>query len=301
MGVGSFGVDFDELGYYATAGMDRMLAMGRGINMAFRIAFQELGGIWAALGDKMYSLLGNANFTAGMRQQDSGRTWEWLQKTAGQAWVTQATSFQGGMDGGYREGHTADLRQVNRVDWKDYQNLLPGEAVVLLGGRRIYARLFHHPLEITGRPRLCRTLMLAPPDVLAVRVPLDRIARVRARVVAGLPSDEPDVPASGVLEALIPALAGAAAKGATVQGCIGRRIRGRGPGPQGGGPCCRRSCGTAPCGRRTCRRANRRGRRRRRRCGQRRASPPAGDGVHAHAGRHRRPAFDGPRPFRTPA
>jgi len=220
MGVGSFGVDFDELGYYATAGMDRMLAMGRGINMAFRIAFQELGGIWAALGDKMYSLLGNANFTAGMRQQDSGRTWEWLQKTAGQAWVTQATSFQGGLDGGYREGHTADLRQVNRVDWKDYQNLLPGEAVVLLGGRRIYARLFHHPLEITGRPRLCRTLMLDPPDLMAVRVPLDRIARVRGRVVAGLPSDEPNVPASGVLEALIPALKGAATKGATAQGCI---------------------------------------------------------------------------------
>ena len=220
MGVGSFGVDFDELGYYATAGMDRMLAMGRGINMAFRIAFQELGGIWSALGEKTYSLLGNANFTVGMRQQDSGRTWEWLQKTAGQAWVTQATSYQGGMDGGYREGHTADLRQVNRVDWKDYQNLLPGEAVLLLGGRRIYARLFHHPLEITGRPRLCRMLMLAPPDALAVRGPLDRIARVRERVVAGLPSEQPDVPASGVLEGMITALAVAAAKGTAAQGCI---------------------------------------------------------------------------------
>ncbi len=67
MGTGSFQVDFDELGYYATAGMDRMLAMGRGLNMAFRIAFQELGGIWSRLGEKTYSLLGNANLTLGMR------------------------------------------------------------------------------------------------------------------------------------------------------------------------------------------------------------------------------------------
>jgi len=59
-----------------------------------------------------------------------------------------------------------------------------------------------------------------PPDALAVRGPLDRIARVRERVVAGLPSEQPDVPASGVLEGMIVALAGAAAKGVAAQGCI---------------------------------------------------------------------------------
>ena len=220
MGIGSFCVDFDEVGYYATAGMDRMLAMGRGINMAFRIAMQELGGIYATLGEKMYSLLGNANLTLAMRQQDAGRTWEWLQKTAGQTWVTQATSYQGGLDGAYREGHTADLRQVSRVDWQDVQNLLQGEAIVMFGGRRIYARLAHFPLEITGRPRLCRTLMLDPPDLLGVRAPLDRIALVRDRIKMGLRSDTPHASLAGVLDALVTTLADRAAGGAATQDCI---------------------------------------------------------------------------------
>jgi len=225
VGVGAFCVDFDEIGYYATAGMDRMLAMGRGINMAFRIAMQELGGIHASLGEKMYSLLGNANLTLAMRQQDSGRTWEWLQKTAGQTWVTQATSYQGGLDGAYREGHTADLRQVNRVDWQDFQNLLQGEAIVMLGGRRIYARLAHFPLEITGRPRLCRTLMLEPPKLVWMQAPLDRVTRVRERIKTGLRSDAPDAPVAGVLDALVTMLASQAAAGAATQDSIAAAFR----------------------------------------------------------------------------
>ena len=225
VGVGSFCVDFDEVGYYATTGMDRMFAMGRGINMGFRLAMQELGGIWARLGEKTYSLLGNANLTLGMRQQDSGRTWEWLQKTAGHAWVTQATSYQGGLYGAYREGQNADLRQVSRVDWQDYQNLLQGEAIVLFGGRRIYARLFHVPLEITGRPRLCRPLMLGAPDVAALRAPLDRVSRVRERIEGGLLSDQAAAPATGTLVAMIDALADAAEAGSSAQDCIAAALQ----------------------------------------------------------------------------
>jgi len=134
--------------------------------------------------------------------------------------VTQATSYQGGLDGAYREGHTADLRQVSRVDWQDVQNLLQGEAIVMFGGRRIYARLAHFPLEITGRPRLCRTLMLDPPDLVALRDPLDRIALVRDRIAMGLRSDTPHAPLTGVLDALVTTLADRAAAGAATQDCI---------------------------------------------------------------------------------
>ena len=211
MGVGSFWVDFDELGYYATSGMDRMFAMGRGINMAFRIAFQELGGIYARLGERMYSLLGNANLTFGMRQQDSGRTREWLEKTAGQSWVTQATSYVGGVDGAYREAHNADLRQVNRVEWQDFQTLLPGEAIVLFGGRRVYAKLFHAAFAITGRPRLNRPLMLAAPTKADTDLPARRVAELRDRIEHGLLSDLPEPALDATLAALVAALTASAA------------------------------------------------------------------------------------------
>lgn len=77
--------------------------------------------------------------------------------------MTQATSYQGGQLGPYREAGNADLRQVNRVAWQVFQTLLPGEAIVLFAGRRIYAKLFWTPLDVTGAPRLNRPLMLAAP------------------------------------------------------------------------------------------------------------------------------------------
>lgn len=215
MGVAPFRVDFDELGYYATAGMDRMLAMGRGINMAFRIAFQELGGIWARLGEKTHSLLGNANLTYAMRQKEAQRTREWLEKTGGQAWVTQATSFQGASDGAYREAQHAEMRQVNRVDWQDLQDLQEGEAVLLTGAERVYARLFYQPLEIKAKPRLNRPLMLAAPDAAAVRGFSERTAAVRARIEEGSLYDERERPLEGVLAAMAEALERADAAGAS--------------------------------------------------------------------------------------
>ena len=99
MGSAPFHVVLDEVAYYATSGMDRMLAMGRGLNFMFWLGFQEVSGIWARLGEKTQSLFGNANLTIAMRQQDANRTRQWIEDTAGKTYVTQATSYQGGGDG----------------------------------------------------------------------------------------------------------------------------------------------------------------------------------------------------------
>jgi intracellular multiplication protein IcmO len=225
MGQGPFHVVFDELAYYATNGMDRMLAMGRGLNMMFWLAFQEVGGIWARLGEKTYSLLGNANLTVAMRQQDSNRTREWLEKTAGQTYVTQALSYHGASDGAYREAQAAELRQVARVDWQDLQKLIEGEAIVLFGGRRIYARLFRAVLP-DGPIRLNRRLTLAaPPDNL--RRDAERIVRLREKINSGDLSKEihPETgraltPACPVITAFLDAFVVHAADDATFDACV---------------------------------------------------------------------------------
>ena len=191
MGPAPFPVVLDELAYYATSGLDRMLAMGRGLNMSFLLAFQEVSGIWARLGEKTASLLGNANLTIAMRQQDSGRTREWIEKTAGQTYITQATSYDGSGDGNYRERRHAEVRPVSRVDWNDLTTLIEGEAIVLFGGRRIYARLFHAQIDDAGPKRLGRGLMLRTPDRGAVLAQFERVRAIAAaieggKVVAGL-------------------------------------------------------------------------------------------------------------------
>lgn len=164
MGPSPYFVCFDELASYATSGLDRMLAQGRSLNISFILGFQEVAGVYARLGEKTASLLGNANTTIALRQQDSGRTRDWIEKTAGQTQVTQATSFQGGMDGAYREARQADVRTVSRVDWNDLTGLLEGEAIVLFAGRRIYGSVFHAAISDAGIKRLGRTIQLRNPD-----------------------------------------------------------------------------------------------------------------------------------------
>jgi intracellular multiplication protein IcmO len=215
-GGGPFHVVFDEVGYYATSGMDRMYAMARGLNMMFWSAFQEVSGIWAKLGEKTQSLLGNANLTLAMRQQDANRTREWLEKTAGQTFVTQATTYHGGSVGQYREAQHAEVRQVSRVDWSDLQSLIEGEAIVLFAGRRIYAKLFHAKLDTSGPIRLNRPVMLAPPQTQQVRDDAAFVASiadnlVSGRVGAGVREEEPSV-----LAALLDAFAQAVAAGQTM-------------------------------------------------------------------------------------
>jgi intracellular multiplication protein IcmO len=169
MGPSPFPIVLDELAYYATSGLDRMLAMGRGLNISFMLGFQEIAGLWARLGEKTASLLGNANLTIAMRQAESGRTREWLQKAAGETYVTQASSFIGNDDGNYREARQAELRQVSRVDWNDLTSLIEGEAIILFGSRRIYATLFHAVIDDSGMKRVGRTLMLREPDPRQLR------------------------------------------------------------------------------------------------------------------------------------
>ena len=202
MGASPYFVVLDELAYYATSGLDRMLAMGRGLNVSFLLGFQEVSGIWARLGEKTATLLGNANLTIAMRQQDSGRTRKWLQETAGQSFVTQATSYQGSDDGAYREARHAEVRPVSRVDWNDLTSLIEGEAIVLFGGRRIYARVFHAQIDDSGPKRIGRTVMLRGPDVEDVRDRITRLADIAAMIERGALITAAGEEASAVLHAL---------------------------------------------------------------------------------------------------
>ena len=219
MGPSPYTVVFDELAYYATSGLDRMLSQGRGLNISFMLGFQEVSGIWARLGEKTASLLGNANITIAMRQQDSGRTREWLEKTAGQTNVTQATSYQGASDGAYREARHAEVRTVSRVDWNDLTSLIEGEAIMLFGGRRTYARVFHAKIDDAGPKRLSRNLMLPTPDRKELLPRLERLRAVSAGIEGGRVIAAPGPDPSPGLAALLRGFATAASEGGTPQAC----------------------------------------------------------------------------------
>jgi intracellular multiplication protein IcmO len=219
MGPSPFPVVLDELAYYATSGLDRMLAMGRGLNICFMLGFQEIAGIWARLGEKTASLLGNANLTIAMRQQDAGRTREWIEKTAGQTYITQATTYHGADDGAYREARHAEVRPVSRIDWNDLTSLIEGEAVVLFGGRRIYARVFHAAVDDIGPKRLGRTVPLRAPDGDAIREDLARLSRIASSIESGSVALAGEEEVSPGLAALVRGFARAARRSAGSRAC----------------------------------------------------------------------------------
>jgi intracellular multiplication protein IcmO len=196
-----------------------MLAMGRGLNISFMLGFQEVSGIWARLGEKTASLLGNANLTVAMRQQDAGRTKDWIERTTGQTYVTQATSYHGADDGNYREARQADVRPVSRVDWNDLTSLIEGEAIVLFGGRRIYAKMFHAQIDDSGPKRIGRSLMLRAPDPRTVAAEYARISQIADTIETDSLASAPGEPVSPALDAMVRGFVREARSGSSAHAC----------------------------------------------------------------------------------
>ena len=144
----------------------------------------------------------------------------WLEKTAGQTNVTQAVSYQGSTDGAYREARHAEVRTVYRVDWNDLTSLIEGEAIVLFGGRRIYARVFHAKIDGTGVKRVGRTLVLRPPDRKDVIARHKRSRVLGALIEAGAVVGAPPEPIPPELKAFVRAFSLAAAEGGDGHACV---------------------------------------------------------------------------------
>src|ERR1700726_3600357 len=94
-------------------------------------------------------------------------------------------SYHGAGDGAYREARHAEVRPVSRVDWNDLTTLIEGEAIVLFGGRRVYARVFHARIDDAGPKRLGRSVMLRAPDPDEVRRRLERLGHIAAAIENG--------------------------------------------------------------------------------------------------------------------
>lgn len=162
-GDAPFHIFCDELSAYATDGMDRMAAMGRGLNCMFWFAFQDLPGLTARMGEKAFTLLGNANLTHAMRLQDAMKTREWLEQQADKVEVSQVTHLERSEVGNFYAGQSAEIREVSRLPWSDLQTLLEGEAITMWGGRLIHSKTFF--AKVNGRKGAVRRVQ---PVMLAV-------------------------------------------------------------------------------------------------------------------------------------
>ena len=198
-----FPVVFDEVGYYVVPGMDKMLAMGRGLGFMFYLGFQEVAGLHARIGETMYSLLGNANLQILMRLQEGSETRKYVEQTVGDTHVTQASGFNANDNGGFRETGHAEIRQIARVAWNDLRNLIEGEAIIVMGKERVYAKLFYADVDAHGELRMNQSVMLRPPLRGDVERDASRLRAVAGHLAAGRAAMPIEPAPSPTLTALI--------------------------------------------------------------------------------------------------
>ena len=197
-------VVFDEVGYYVVPGMDKMLAMGRGLGFMFYLGFQEVAGLRAAhwrhdvLAARQRQPADPHAAAGGQRDAQIRRAAPPATPTSPRPAPTRPTS-----SGVFRESMSADVRQTARVNWSDLRGLIEGEAIILLGKDRVYAKLFYAEIDARGPMRMNRPLMLRPPEVGRIKQEGERTERTRGHLLAGRAAVRLEVAASRTLDSLL--------------------------------------------------------------------------------------------------
>ncbi|MBB2158089.1 type IV secretion system DNA-binding domain-containing protein, partial [Gluconacetobacter diazotrophicus] len=150
----------DEVGYFASRGLDLMMAQGRELNISLWLSFQEVGSLYATLGrDRAVPLLGNPKLKIFENIEDAGPTREWLEGVGGTMQVSVLPGYDTSPGLGLYQGQQrADIREVKRISWSDIQKLRQGQAIMLFRGKRVYTRLFYAGIEPTGEGRVFPTI-----------------------------------------------------------------------------------------------------------------------------------------------
>ena len=147
---------YDESNYFATRGIDVMMAQGRELNVSIWMSFQEVGSLYATLGrDWSVPLLGNPKLKIFEQVEDPGPTREWIEQAGGTMQVGVLSGYENTeILGDYTTQARADIREVKRISWNDIQALRQGQAIIMFRGKRLYTRLFYAGIKPQGTNRL---------------------------------------------------------------------------------------------------------------------------------------------------
>lgn len=157
---------YDESNYFATRGIDVMMAQGRELNVSIWMSFQEVGSLYATLGrDWSVPLLGNPKLKIFEQIEDAGPTREWIEQAGGTMQVGVLSGYENTeIVGDYTTQTRADIREVKRISWNDIQALRQGQAIIMFRGKRLYTRLFYAGIKPQGANRLYAPLSIARSD-----------------------------------------------------------------------------------------------------------------------------------------
>lgn len=160
----------DEYGYYAVKGFAVVPAQARSLGFSVIFAGQDLPAFEKASKEEAASIGANTNIKICMKLEDPMATWEFFQKTAGEAYVTHVSGFQSearGLTNSYMDNRGAQLEKRARIDLMDLKDQDLGEAHVFFRSTIVRAKMFF------ANPKPVKAMRLN--QFLKVDAPLDNV------------------------------------------------------------------------------------------------------------------------------
>lgn len=144
-----FYIAMDEIGYYFAPGIDLMFAQGRSLNIALIAAGQDLQAMGKTYSGEVDSMVANTRFKQSMKLEDPTKTYEMIQKAAGQGAVARQNGFEIGqgssglVDPGFINAGTTGIENVDRVSLQELKSLGAGDGVMVVGSKVIRYKGFN--------------------------------------------------------------------------------------------------------------------------------------------------------------
>lgn len=156
----------DEYGYYSVEGFAVVPAQARSLGFSAIFAGQDLPAFQKVSKEEAMSIGANTNIKICMKLEDPMETWEFFQKTAGEAYVTKVDHFQTNTDSitnTYQDTRSSSYEKRARVDLLDLKDQGLGEAHIFFKSRIVRAKTFFADPKPVKRMRLNQFLRVEPP------------------------------------------------------------------------------------------------------------------------------------------
>ncbi len=136
----------DEYGYYAVKGFAVVPAQARSLGFSAIFAGQDLPAFQKVSKEEAASIGANTNIKICMKLEDPAETWDFFNKVASEAFVTNVREFSinsDSMSQTYNDTKSASVDKRGRIDFLDLKDQLSGDAHVFFRSRIIRARMFY--------------------------------------------------------------------------------------------------------------------------------------------------------------
>ena len=157
----------DEYGYYAVEGFAVVPAQARSLGFSAIFAGQDLPAFEKASKEEAASIGANTNIKIAMKLEDPVQTWEFFQKTAGEAYVTKVDAFQTqseSLTNAYSDTRSSSFERRARIDLLDLKDQGVGEMHVFHRSKIVRAKSFYANPPAVAAMRLNHFLKVAKPD-----------------------------------------------------------------------------------------------------------------------------------------